>query len=415
MNAQTAYVTDAATPISTRYEDRDGRLFVGPSVLTRAGVDDYQGREITNWQELGLDPDRIYRLFRSPEALKAAIPKMNMQPLTSEHVALSADDHDEGKTIGAIGSGVAWDEQDQVVRGPLSIWRDPYIARVKSGDQREISMGYRFGLNMTPGAWNGQPYDGVMTYITPNHFALVPAGRVNLNSDGPLAAVADSATGDTGVAESTDDDKEKKPKTTGDEGGEDKSKPTGDEGGGEGDGDALGPIVDCLRKFVPDANDDQLRGAISQLIAALNTQTGENQGGAGDEGGGDDKKPTGDEGKEGCAMDSAAIIAQVRGELTKQFNELRKAEDEVRPVVGKLAIVGDSAGSVYRAALKAKGVPDTDKMGDDEAGRTFRALRGSFDAGKRAQVTGDSANRATDTSVLTRLKLPSLKKIDGIV
>lgn len=408
----TAFVTDAATEISSRFEDRDGRLFVGPSVLTRAGVDDYLGREVDGWQGLGLEPDRIYRFFRSPQALKAALPRMAMQPLTSEHVALSASDHDEGKTIGAIGSGVTYDDTDNVVRAPLSIWRDPYIKRVKSGDQKELSMGYRFRLDMTPGVWNGQPYDGAMTDITPNHVALVPAGRVNLNSDGPLAAVADSASkGESQVAD--EDDKNKDGKPTGG---------AGDEGGE----DVFGPLVECLRAFVPDANDDQLRAAIAQLVAGLSAQTGENQTGAtGDEGG--DPKPgegaAGDEGNgnnEGCAMDTAALIEKARADAIRdamaQMRELREAEEAVRPVVGRLGMAMDSAGAVYRYALSRMGVAEADVkgMGDAEAARTYRAMsRVKKDA---KGMVGDSApSLSAVQSARERLGVGRLSSIDGIV
>lgn len=390
MNA-TAYVTDSATSISSRFEDRDGRLFVGPSVLTRAGVDSYFGGEIDGCDELGLEKDREYRFLRSPDELKKALPRMETLPLTTEHVTLSARDHDASKTIGAIGSGLAYDDSSDVVRGPLSVWREPFIGRVKSGDQKEISMGYRFKPVMTPGVWNGKPYDGIMTEIEPNHFALVPAGRVNINSDGPLAAVADAAnTGGKTVADTKTEDDKKPAAKVGDEGGQK---------------NPLDCLVDALRMFAPDVDDDKLRAAGTQLIAALNASTpGAEAGSVGDESAEKAKKDEAaggrkaNEEEEGERKeekkigvgDSAALAASIRAEIMAEVRKMDAAKEEVRGVVGAAAIVGDSGGAIYRSALRTLGIPDADKMGDEEAARTFRIVKAQRNA-RSSVVVGDAS------------------------
>lgn len=415
-----AYVTDAATSISSRFESRDGQLFVGPSVLTRAGVDSYHGEEITGWQKLGLDPKRQYRLLRSPEELKAALPRMKMRPMTSEHVALTSRDHDEAKTIGAVGSDPAYDDDTDTVSASLAVWREPFISRIKSGDQKEISMGYGFRPVMTPGVWRGQSYDGVMADIEPNHFALVPEGRVNINSDGPLAAVADSAS--TGG------------RTLADE----RANP-------------LEGLIECLRAFAPDKDDDHLRAVATQLIASLNAPAVE--AGAGDESeekrhadevrGGekanrtlDREGRTGDEGRscEGMAGDesaekrredeaaggrkanevekgerreeakvgdSAAFRRSVRAEILQEVRAVEAAKEDMRGVVGQAAMVGDSAGDMYRSGLRALGVPDVNLMSDGEAKRSFLREKGRR-AEKRASV-GDSARPAASSDDLKSL------------
>lgn len=422
MDQSSAYVTDSATPISSRFEDKDGRLFVGPSVLTRAGVDSYMGREVTGWQALGLDPARRYRFLRSPEELRKAVGRMNMLPLTTEHVWLSAQDHDDSKVIGAIGSGAAYDGATDTVSAPLSVWREPYIGRIRSRDQKEISMGYSFRPVMTPGVWSGQPYDGLMADIEPNHFALVPAGRVNINGDGPLAAVADAAsTGGNSVAEDTKpEDKKNPPAKVGDEGDEAKNP--------------LDCLVDCLRMFAPDVDDDKLRAAATQLIAALNTATPGAEGGdgsVGDEGAEEKKKNEAAGGRKANAEeegerkekdkasvgDSAAelrssILADVQRQMTEQFRNMRDAENDVRGVVGRAAIVGDSGGDIYRSALKSLGVADTDKMGDAEAARTFRIVKQQRAERSRA-VVGDSA-RQPNTDLAKTLGLDRFKPAQGI-
>lgn len=387
MNA-TAYVTDSATSISSRFEDRDGRLFVGPSVLTRAGVDSYFGGEIEGCDELGLEKDREYRFLRSPEELKKALPRMETLPLTTEHVTLSARDHDESKIIGAIGSGAAYDDSTDVVRAPLSVWREPFIGRIKSGDQKEISMGYRFRPVMTPGVWNGKPYDGLMTEIEPNHFALVPAGRVNINSDGPLAAVADAAnTGGKTVADTKTEDDKKPAAKVGDEGGE---------------RNPLDCLVDALRMFAPDVDDDKLRAAGTQLIAALNASTpGAEAGGVGDEGRvgcmtGDESAEEAEKEKRAGVGDTAALAASIRAEIMAEVRKMDAAKEEVRGVVGAAAIVGDSGGAIYRSALRTLGIPDADKMGDEEAARTFRIVKAQRNTRSSVVVGDSSATGNTD-------------------
>lgn len=412
-----AYVADANT-VSSRFEDQDGKLFVGPSIITKVGVDDYKGREIANWQGIGLDPERTYRLFRAPDELAKAAPLLRNQPILSEHAPLTADDHKSDLTIGAVGTDGVYD--DGCLKASLGFWRQPYIDRIKSGAQREISMGYRFRPDMTPGVWNGQPYDGVMRDIRPNHIALVPAGRVNINGNGPEAAVADSAQGSEQVAEKNDM---------------------------TGSGDALTCLVECLRAFAPDVDDDKLRAAATQLIAMLNAGTPGAEAGAGDEGGegaggkgnpepgsatandegGDkdkdkDNKPvtgdegktrTGDEGKEkdGAAMDAAAMTASITDNLRKQFRSAREAEADVRPIVGDFSMVMDSAEEIYGAALRQKGV-DTKGVDPSAYKGMWGALKPTFartPAGSAMAM--DAATTASRKDALIRLGANRVRKL----
>lgn len=410
---QSAYVTDSATAISSRVEDRDGRLFVGPSVLTRAGVDDYVGKEITGWQALGLDPARTYRLFRSPDELKRAVARMNMLPLTTEHVPVSATNHPEDKVIGAVGSDVAYNDADNTIRGSLSVWREPYISRVRSGDQKEISMGYRFRPDMTPGTWNGKPYDGTMTSIEPNHFALVPAGRVNINRDGPPAAVADAAP--AGGKELSEAQKTPPTAKTGDE------PVTGEQK------NPLDVMIDSVRCLVPDVDDDKLRAACSQLIAELNTATPgaeEPDVDVGDEPAAQRKEDEAAGGrkaneelegerkeKERLAAVGDSIRKELEAKFTKMFRDKEAARDDVRGVVGQAVMVGDTAGDIYRNSLKALGVPDTDKMGDDEARRTFGIVKAQRSQRLTATV-GDSASVTKTENLIKELGLDRF--VDGM-
>ena len=57
---------------SARWKDQDGNLHVRVSNISKATVNPYRGNEIPGWEELGLDPKKIYQLLRDPDELKKA-------------------------------------------------------------------------------------------------------------------------------------------------------------------------------------------------------------------------------------------------------------------------------------------------------------------------------------------------------
>lgn len=62
------------------------------------------------------------------------------------------------------------------------------IRRIESEELKELSLAYQYDLDMTPGQWQGQEYDGVMRNLRGNHLALVDVGRA-----GPTVVVRDNA------------------------------------------------------------------------------------------------------------------------------------------------------------------------------------------------------------------------------
>ena len=54
---------------SLRTYDADGKLHVAVVRVTKAAVNPYRGNEIIGWQELGLDPHRVYQMLRHPDEL----------------------------------------------------------------------------------------------------------------------------------------------------------------------------------------------------------------------------------------------------------------------------------------------------------------------------------------------------------
>lgn len=160
---------------SVRAVDHDGRLHVEVANISKATVNPYVGREVPDWEKLGLDPDRVYQLFRDPEELKKATPTFNGLQLLRKHIPVSADDHQPWDTVGALGNDAEF--VDPYLRNSLTIWARDAIDGVETGKQKELSCGYRYAADMTPGIFDGMRFDGVMRSIVGNHVALVEDGR----------------------------------------------------------------------------------------------------------------------------------------------------------------------------------------------------------------------------------------------
>lgn len=182
--------------LDNREMDADGRLHVKKSNISKAVVNPYQGKEIPRFEELGLEPDKVYYLLRDPKELATHVvdgvtygaATCNRIQLLRRHIAVSADDPKKDDVVGCFGE--AADFEDPYVTNSLAIWDAEAIAGVESRDQCEISMSYRYVADMTPGEHKGLRFDGVMRNIIFNHGALVEQGRA-----GPDVLVGDSKTG----------------------------------------------------------------------------------------------------------------------------------------------------------------------------------------------------------------------------
>lgn len=160
---------------SARSYDKDGRLHIAVSNISKATVNPYYGREIPYFDGLGLQADRIYYLLRDPKELAKAAPTFRNLPLLSQHVPVSADDPQKDIVVGSTGSDVEFAEP--FLRCSLSVWDAAAIAGIESGEQMELSSAYHYRADMTAGEYQGQHYDGVMRDIVGNHVALVDSGR----------------------------------------------------------------------------------------------------------------------------------------------------------------------------------------------------------------------------------------------
>lgn len=181
------YTGDIALDASARTYDADGRLHIAKSHISKVAVNPYYGMEIPGYQELGLDPQKIYYMFRPPEELAKAAHTFARNPILSKHKAiLSTEGLDPDLIIGTIGSDVEFN--DPYLDADLCFWKSSAISEIENNSVRELSAAYRYVPVMTSGKYRGQHYDGIMTEIHGDHLAKVETGRA-----GPDVIAADGA------------------------------------------------------------------------------------------------------------------------------------------------------------------------------------------------------------------------------
>lgn len=313
---------------SVRRVDVDGLLHVSMTPISKANVCIYYGKEIPGSEEMGLEPNKGYRMLRCPEELAKAAPTFNNKPVLNTHLPVLASAPPKDAIIGSTGEGANFD--GTYLQDSMVVWDSAAIAGIESGQQREISSSYRYRADMTPGVYNGEEYDGVMRDIVCNHVAIVPDGRA-----GPDVLVYDS-------------------------------KPKGY--------DVMSKLeklwATILPRLAKDANPDEVKEEVAKLVEDEDDDKKDKPKTADDEQTQAEKdneskaerlKERKDREKdEKMAADSLMAMDALETRMRAQFRELREAEQMCEPIIGRVAC--DSAEEVYRMALKHKGVNGVDAL-----------------------------------------------------
>lgn len=169
-------------------DEVNGYLRVDECNISKCQVRPYLGKEIPNWREFDLEPDKIYNVYCPKEELKKAVPTFNNLPLTREHIEVDVDNVPKEKIVGSLGDHASFEYP--YLKNNLIIYDKKDIDLVMSGKKKELSCGYRYTPVRQSGEADGQHYDFVMTDIIGNHVALVKQGRA-----GRDVMVADSSKG----------------------------------------------------------------------------------------------------------------------------------------------------------------------------------------------------------------------------
>lgn len=437
---------------SKRTYDENGFLHVSISPLTRVQVAPYRGCEIPGWQELGLEPERVYRGYRPASELSKpeTIESVNGIPIQLAHHMDYADNPAKNTRVGSTGTDGAF--HSPFLTNSLHIQDKNAIDRINDGSMRELSLAYRykpvFQSGETP---DGEKYDFIMTDISANHVALVDEGRA-----GHEVLVYDSKGGNMADVEKTlpasdDDAVEKKEVALAQQVKQGAQKlidlhaspaeqEPHSEAAGDDDKDAeITSILEDLQKAGADLSKfpglaDRLKGLVAAAAdededlegAAAPAEDEDEPAAEGDEPAEDEDEPAaeGDEpaededepaaetdegdmvadglkacgldgedpevqkafaaglkyakggakpvGKPAAAQDRALrkIVSMVTGRLNAKLN----AAEECRKTLGRVKLGAfDSAGDIYRAALRQEGFK-TKGLSSSEAMKVYRAV-----------------------------------------
>lgn len=144
--------------------------------MTKVGVFPYLGRTISP----ELEPDRVYMVLRPEEELTKSetLKSLEKIPFVNEHTMLgkdftpAEDKGIEGTTLTNVKVKLP------LITNDLVAYTERVKNEIENNDKRDLSLGYRCKYELTPGIYNGQPYDAIQRDIRFNHIALVDEGRM---------------------------------------------------------------------------------------------------------------------------------------------------------------------------------------------------------------------------------------------
>ncbi|KLU14515.1 MULTISPECIES: DUF2213 domain-containing protein [Xenorhabdus] len=360
---------------SRRRIDDNGYLHVSQTHLTKEQVVPYIGREIPDWENLELEPDRLYYGYRPADELEKAKSTFNGVPLLYIHKQDSAEQPLKELRVGSIGTTPIWDTP--YLDNALTVTDQMAIDAIQDGSLKELSCGYFFEPDFTSGEFNGVAYDFVMKNLRGNHVALVKEGRA-----GPDVYVHDGLPSQLQEHAMPQDN-------TAPNSAENNSVITQDNPNAAQSTENQKPTEfaidnDAVREKMTElglATDDE--AAVQTFISGMQfaheltesdpitTPVGDNgqedpKTANGNLAGGNSGENRGETKKETPAMDRKPVITMtmdansIRQQAIEQtkvhFKALNEAGQKVRSLVGELDIMAfDSAEAIYAHALKNKG------------------------------------------------------------
>lgn len=370
------YAMDFQSLTTARHKDSNGHLIVDRTCITKAAINPYLGKEIPNWQALGLDPNKVYMLLRCPTELQRALPTFQGLQLLERHTPVSSEEPEKDSTVGSIGTVVEMDGDN--VYSSLRVYDQNAIDLIESEKLNQLSAGYAYTADMTGGEWNGEHYDGVMRNIHGNHVALVERGRI-----GEDAIIADEMPNE--IEEFLMSKKIALKKG---------SLSKLQEQLGMDSAEELKKIIiavvgqlahdeDKEEKEAEDEDDKKTDAEDEEVIEVAEDEDDDKKSDAEDEDDKDDKKQ---------AMDAAMIESNAVAKMKGIFSALK----DVEPLVGELAMDGfDSEHDVYAYAVKQKG---ENTAGVNTAGLKL-AVKHLKAGSQSKQIAQDSAYASASTGL----------------
>lgn len=148
------------------FDDQTGFLYVYRVPIAGAMVQKYIKSDGSEEMEAKL-PEEILS--------DSTVSSANSKPVTDGHHGLVTKDnsHDLMKGFTASNGHV----EGNMLYNDITITDPNLISQIKSGDKRELSIGFETQMDPTSGTYNGTKYDAVQRNIRINHVAVVPKGR----------------------------------------------------------------------------------------------------------------------------------------------------------------------------------------------------------------------------------------------
>lgn len=366
---------------SQRSRDESGHLRVARTVLSKAAVNPYFGREIPDYLELGLDPEKVYKLLRDPSALEIGADTFKGKQLLIKHEYVDSKKPEKELVIGTVGSNIEY--EDGKLYGDITVWDAEAIELIESEKMAELSASYWYKANMVPGEFQGEAYDGTMLDIHGNHVALVARGRI-----GRDAIISDSLPIELEfnmLKKGTKQRVAAKLQTLA-------------KGGIANDSDVEEVIREVAENIEhkPSFDEAKLRELAGDnydaIVEMLGGKAAEDEVPEAPEGGApkpaedekDEEVEEVEEERKETAMDADAIAASVQARIEGKY----AARDKVEPLVGRIALDGfKDASAIYAYALKQKGIACD---GVNEAGLAQLVTMAASQT-NRPQVALDSA------------------------
>ena len=148
------------------FDDQTGFLYVYRVPIAGAMVQKYVKSDGSEEMEAKLPVEILS---------DATVSSANSKPVTDGHHGLVTKDnsHDLLKGFTASNGHV----EGNMLYNDITITDPNLISQIKSGDKRELSIGFETQMDPTSGTYNGTKYDAVQRNIRINHVAVVPKGR----------------------------------------------------------------------------------------------------------------------------------------------------------------------------------------------------------------------------------------------
>lgn len=198
--------------------DPNGYWYIKGNPLTKEGVFSYSGCQIDQTGKLGLEPDRLYNVYRPASELTSAetIKSFNGVPLINDHEMIGdgCTDYDS-RPAGGVLFNVDRGTDMAALFGDFKIYSESLKNEITNG-KKELSLGYRCKYEPSRGVFGGKTYDFVQRDIIGNHIALVDKGRMgsDIRVYDSKAMVFDSITdvnpAEKGIPTMTDEEKKAK-------------------------------------------------------------------------------------------------------------------------------------------------------------------------------------------------------------